>query len=113
MASTQEEADKIAREAKNPTHVSNVNGFDPEDKIRYNDLAPSLQAYIDSKLSIFNSFKSWEIQMWESHEVFRDLEFYEFYDVVQTGSNTRITNKDTMCIWGDMNSYYKSSPDVG
>ena len=108
MASTQEEADKIAREAKNPTHVSNVNGFDPEDKIRYNDLAPSLQAYIDSKLSIFNSFKSWEIQMWESHEVFRDLEFYEFYDVVQTGSNTRITNKDTMCIWGDMNSYYKN-----
>lgn len=84
-----------------------TSSFDVEDKIKWEELSQSLQDIINSKLSIFNTFKSWEIQMWESHQVFDDLSFYEFYDVVQTGSNTRITNKDTLCIWGNMDKYYK------
>lgn len=49
------------------------------------------------------SFKSWNIRLWENHNIFTDLSFYETHDVQQSGSNNKITDKRYNCIFGMMN----------
>lgn len=92
-------------------------GFNLEDKIRWEELAPSLQKkFADLENMIketaesvdrFNgaTFKSWNMKMWETSHVFTDLSFYETMRVTQSGSNNKITSKTYNNIFGNMYKY--------
>jgi hypothetical protein len=92
-------------------------GFNLEDKIRWEELAPSLQKkFADlekliketaESVDIANgaTFKSWNMKMWETSHIFTDLSFYETMRVTQSGSNNKITTKTYNNILGNMYAY--------
>ena len=91
--------------------------FNLEDKIRWEELSPSLQKkFADLENMIketaesvdrFNgaTFKSWNMKMWETSHIFTDLSFYETMRVTQSGSNNKITAKTYNNIFGNMYKY--------
>ena len=78
-------------------------GFDKENKVRFKNLSPSLQDLIMSLRN--HEHNSFDIPLWEHYHNFDDLSFYERYEVVQTGGNSNITDKNTYITWGDPDRY--------
>lgn len=91
--------------------------FDPEDKIIWESLSPSLQKRFKDledrikealeTIDFINgaTFKSWNLKMWETHHIFTDLSFYETMRVTQSGVNNKITSKTYNNIYGDLYQY--------
>ena len=91
--------------------------FNLENKIRWEDLAPSLQqrfknleARIQNIEDILNigmgqKFKTWNLRMWKFDQTFTDLSFYDTMRVTQSGNINRITGKRYNCIFQNMDSY--------
>ena len=98
--------------------------FDLEDKIRWEELAPSLQNRFKNLEDNLNklakevdmirgaAFKSWSLKHWETSHVFKDLDFYELLDVTQSGSNNKISSKTYNCLFGYMKSDYNRTDKV-
>ena len=92
-------------------------GFNLEDKIRWEELAPSLQEKFKNMEKLIKeaaeaidkysgaSFKSWNMKCWETSHVFTDLSFYETMRVTQSGSNNKITAKTYNNILGNLYQY--------
>ena len=92
-------------------------GFNLEDKIRWEELAPSLQEKFKNLQNLIKeateaidkyngaSFKSWNMKCWETSHVFTDLSFYETMRVTQSGSNNKITAKTYNNILGNLYQY--------